>query len=88
MNHIRTENLRIAYRINQVVDKEEALSSKLKEYDYQNTYLSSNINDWSSIVFYESGKRGVMYQNRYEKLGNSKWNPDEIVNQNIKLFVF
>ena len=88
MNHIRTENLRIAYKINQVVDKEEALSTKLKEYDYQNTYLSSNIDDWSSIVFYESGKRGVMYQNRYEKLGNSKWNPDEIINQNIKLFVF
>ena len=29
-----------------------------------------------------------MYQNRYEKLGNSKWNPDEIINQDIKLFVF
>ena len=29
-----------------------------------------------------------MYQERFEELGNSNWNPAEISNQNINLFIF
>ena len=88
MNDTKASNLRIAFKINEEVDKEEPLSKKLNEYSFENTYLSSNVDDWNSIIFYESNKRGFMYQERFEELGNSNWNPAEISNQNINLFIF
>tara|TARA_A100001015_G_scaffold180547_1_gene200897 strand:- start:4012 stop:6375 length:2364 start_codon:yes stop_codon:yes gene_type:complete len=88
MNDTKASNLRIAFKINEEVDKEESLSKKLNEYSFENTYLSSNVDDWNSIIFYESNKRGFMYQERFEELGNSNWNPIEISYQNINLFVF
>jgi hypothetical protein len=40
------------------------------------------------LFFINQTKKGFMYQNKFEQLGNSKWSPVNIGNEGIELFVF
>lgn len=82
------DNYRTAFKVNEEIEQAESLSIKLKSYNYQNTYLSSDINDWNPIIFYESQKKGFMYLKRFETLGESSWDPKNIEKENIELYVF
>ena len=82
------DNYRTAYKVNENIEQAESLSLKLKTYNYENTYLSSDINDWNPIIFYEAEKKGFMYLNRFETLGDSFWDPRNIEKENIELYVF
>jgi hypothetical protein len=81
-------NYRIADKVNLEIEKEEVLSSYLNKYEFKNTYLSSGVHSWSPIVFYEANKKGIMYLESFETLGNTTWDPSGIVDEDIALFVF
>jgi hypothetical protein len=81
-------NYRIADKVNLEIEKEEVLSSYLNKYEFKNTYLSSGVHSWSPIIFYEANKKGIMYLESFETLGNTTWDPSGIVDEDIALFVF
>ncbi|MDB4247467.1 hypothetical protein N9838_00740 [Acidimicrobiia bacterium] len=86
LNQYINEDFRIANKVNFEIEKKDVLSEKLSNYKSENIYLSGN--DWVPIIFYESNKKGFMYQERFEKLGNSKWDSVNIEREGIELFVF
>ncbi len=88
INKNKNQNYRIAFKVNEEIEQAEKLSAKLKPYPYKNTYLSSGINDWNPIIFYESDKKGFMYLEKFEIQGNSKWDSINIERDNIELYVF
>ncbi len=63
----------------------EKLSDTFKDYDQTNVYLASYY-DWNPIVFFESNKRGIMWNPRYEELGE-RLSDNEFIENNIQLFV-
>ncbi len=88
INKNTKENYRIAYKVNEEIEQAESLSIKLRSYTYENTYLSSEINDWNPIIFYESDKKGIMYLEKFEIRGKTSWDSRNIANENIELYVF
>tara|TARA_Y100000389_G_C17470708_1_gene530430 strand:+ start:3543 stop:5855 length:2313 start_codon:yes stop_codon:yes gene_type:complete len=88
LNKTTPINYRIADKVNFEIEKEEVLSSYLNKYEFKNTYLSSGVHSWSPIVFYEANKKGFMYLESFETLGNTKWDSSAIEDEEIALFVF
>ena len=88
INKNNNQNYKIAFKVNEEIEQAEKLSVKLKPYPYENTYLSSGINDWNPIIFYESNKKGFMYLEKFETRGKTIWDSKNIERENIKLFVF
>ena len=86
LNQYISEDFNIAKKVNYEIKKMDLLPEKLSEYKSQNIYLSGD--DWIPTIFYQSNKKGFMYQNKFEQLGNSKWSPVNIENEGIELFVF
>jgi hypothetical protein len=63
----------------------EQLSDTLIAYSQPNVYLASYY-DWNSTIFFESHKRGIMWQPRFQELGKQFAN-NEFIENNIELFV-
>ena len=63
----------------------EKLSDTLIEYNQSNVYLASYY-DWNPTVFFESNKRGIMWQPRFQELGK-KFDDNEFIENNIELFI-